>query len=112
MEMKYVFTLDGAFGRSSRLIFESASTTNQRCYGFVIDNEKITVYGCGRTFATDQPVSWEVVITGDEARAVRDDGREVSILPRPGSAVIYDNGVSRHEFIFTGGLLIPRVEED
>ena len=109
--LKYIFTLDGAFNRSSRLIFESASTQHQQCYGLAMDGEKVTVYGCGRTFATDRPVSWEVVITGHEARAVRDDGLEVSILPRPGSVVVYNNGSAQTEFIFTGGLLIPQMED-
>ena len=108
---KYVFELDGAFGRSSRLIFESASTTNQRCYGFVVDGEKIIVYGCGRTFATDQPVSWTVVLAGHEACATRDDGREVVILPQPGSTITYDDDINQYKFIFTGGLLIPQMED-
>ena len=109
--MKYMFELDGAFNKSSRLKFEAASTAqHQQCYGLVVSDETVVVYGCGRTYDTDRPVSWEVVITGHEARAIRDDGLEVVILPRPGSVVVYNNGSAQTEFIFTGGLLIPQVD--
>ena len=108
--MQYVFTLDGAFGRSSRLKFEAATAT-QQCYGLAIDNESITVYGCGRTFENDRPVSWKVCLAGHEACATRNDGLRVVILPQPGSTITYDDDINQYKFIFTGGLLIPQMED-
>ena len=108
--IQYVFALNGAFNRSSRLIFESASTT-QQCYGLAVNNETITIYGCGRTFANDRPVSWKVCLAGHEACATRNDGLRVVILPQPGSTITYDDGLNKYKFIFTGGLLIPQMED-